>query len=378
MATLLFLMRYPLHQDDNLKRKFDGQMAAARALGHQVYFVGWDVDQLWLCGEGDRELIGDCRHAKFPAYAKTFLYIDLMNAVQTVTKRKQIDLIYMRFMPTFGNALAALAAAKKTGAKLVVEHPTYPFENGKTTSLLRMPVFAYNARIFKRIEPMIDLYTLIGEPTDGMLGGRPAMNIVNGVNVDQFAEHRPCNGIKEIHMLALASMSNWQGYDRLIKALANYAGNETVYIHMVGDEGDGSLKAWKRMSNELGVHDHMVFHGALHGNALDQIIATCDIGVGGLGLYRKAQFSSMTLKVREYMARGLPFVYAVEDPDVPDNPSFCLKLDNDDSDIDMKQIVRFARTTKENAEVPALMRSYAREKMSWEGIMRSVFEKAGI
>ena len=30
MASVLFLMRYPLERDDNLKIKFDGQMAAVR------------------------------------------------------------------------------------------------------------------------------------------------------------------------------------------------------------------------------------------------------------------------------------------------------------------------------------------------------------
>ena len=34
VASLLFLMRYPLEKGDNLKIKFDGQMAAVRAMGH--------------------------------------------------------------------------------------------------------------------------------------------------------------------------------------------------------------------------------------------------------------------------------------------------------------------------------------------------------
>ena len=31
-----FLMRYPLEKGDNLKIKFDGQMAAVRAMGHEA------------------------------------------------------------------------------------------------------------------------------------------------------------------------------------------------------------------------------------------------------------------------------------------------------------------------------------------------------
>lgn len=378
MAKVLFLMRYPLHRNDNLKLKFDGEMAAARALGHEVYYIGWNKDRLLLCSEEGQELIQTCPLARLPAYGKTVFYIDLMNALKKVILANQMDLVYMRFMPTFGNAPAAMAALKAKGGKLIVEHPTYPFENGKTTSLLRMPVFAYNAKVFGRMESMIDLYTLIGDYCDGKLNGRPAMNIVNGVDVNHYQEHKPCAGTTDIHLLALASMSHWQGYDRLILALAKDQSDERVYVHMVGDDGDGSLKAWEKLSDELGTSNQVIFHGELHGDALDEIVEKCDIGIGGLGLYRKGQLTSMTLKVREYMARGLPFVYAVDDPMVPDDARFCLKLANDDSMIDMQQIIRFAKAAKINADVPAQMRSYAREHMSWEGIMRAVFEKAGV
>ena len=40
MAAILFLMRYPLDTWDNLKNKFDGQMAAAQALGHEACCIG--------------------------------------------------------------------------------------------------------------------------------------------------------------------------------------------------------------------------------------------------------------------------------------------------------------------------------------------------
>lgn len=42
--------------------------------------------------------------------------------------------------------------------------------------------------------------------------------------------------------------------------------------------------------------------------------------------HRKGQYRSMTLKLREYMARGLPFVYAVDDPSLPEDPAVCLRL----------------------------------------------------
>lgn len=371
-------MRYPLDGWDNLKNKFDGQMAAAEALGHEAYYIGWNQTGMWLCHGGERTLLKRCRLSGMPAYAKTLLYVDLMDALRAAVQKRRFDLIYMRFMPVFHNAPKSLRLAKARGAKLVLEHPTYPFSNGKTTSLLRRPVFAYNERVFGRIEPLIDLYTLIGEPCEGSLNGVPAMNILNGVDVAQLALHEPRAGQEDIGLLALASMSRWQGYDRLIEALARYTGEERVIIHMVGGEGDGSLAQWRRLAQELGVGERVVFHGELFGEALDRVASQCDIGVGGLGLYRKGQYRSMTLKLREYMARGLPFVYAVDDPSVPDEPRFCLRLSNDDAPLSMEEIVSFARRAKEDAEAPRDMRAYAQAHMSWSGVLGRVFERVGI
>ena len=46
VASVLFLMRYPLEKGDNLKIKFDGQMAAVRAMGHEARLIGWDREGL--------------------------------------------------------------------------------------------------------------------------------------------------------------------------------------------------------------------------------------------------------------------------------------------------------------------------------------------
>lgn len=376
MAKLLFLMKYPLAAHDNLKTKFDGQMAAARALGHEVRYLGWDRQGVWLCGEAGRTLLRKSFCVDLPGYSHTLLFADLMKGLKQAVAQERFDLVYMRYMPTFGGAAEALAAAKRSGAKLILEHPTYPFENGKKTNLLRKPVFWYSNRVFARIIPMIDLYTLIGDPNEGSLDGRPAMNIYNGVDADQFPLHQPRPEEERVHMLALASMSYWQGYDRLLNAMAQYGGD--AVLHMAGTEGDGSLAAWKQLAETLGLHDRVIFEGEAYGEKLNALAARCDVGIGGLGLYRKHQMCSMTLKLREYMARGLPFVYAVDDPDVPTEPRFCLRVPNDDSLPDMAAIEAFARSAMQDSEAPALMRAYAKEHMSWTGILKPVLERVGI
>jgi len=44
----------------------------------------------------------------------------------------------------------------------------------------------------------------------------------------------------------------------------------------------------------------------------------------------------------------------------------------------MAQIVAFAQNAKCDASVPAQMRAYAREHMSWQGVLKTILEKVEI
>lgn len=378
MARVLFLMRYPMHEPDNLTAKFDGQMAAMRELGHEVYFIGWDKQAMWLCGGETPICLIKTRLSNVPTYYHTLCYRNLMTAWMRAMKIMRFDAVYIRYLQTFDNAVRAIKMAHQQGSKVIVEHPTYPFSNGKTSSWIRKPIFRYTGYIFERMQPYIDAYALIGEDAGGSLSGIPAINIVNGVDADAYPLHVARQNATDLHLIGVASMSHWQGYDRLIRSLSAYEGEMDIHLHLVGGDGDGSLPVWQALAQSEGLADRVHFHGEMHGKALDDLFAICDIGVGGLGLYRKNQFQSMTLKLREYMARGLPFVYAVDDPSIPDPSPFCMRVSNDERIFAMESIVDFAVQAKENKEIQSQMRAYAKAHLSWTPSMRKVLEMVGI
>ncbi|MDD3213063.1 MAG: glycosyltransferase, partial [Eubacteriales bacterium] len=319
MPTILFLMKYPLHRQENLKAKFDGQLAAARALGWDTYCIGWDERGMSLIGSGTSVFLRRNRFARMRGYDHTLIFPDLMAAARKAMRTIHVDVLYLRYMPTFAGAVKTIRQLKAQGGKLILEYPTYPKEAENSRFFLRRQVFRYTDSVLAKINPMVDLYTLIGAPCGGTLEGRPAMNIVNGVNVTALPPHTPNPGGTAVRLLALASMSGWHGYDRILRSLAAYQGDADVRIEFVGGEGDGSLAKWRALSGELGLADRVTFHGALYGDALNAAVASCDVGVGSLGMYRYGLAQGMTLKLREYMARGLPFVTAVDDPALPND-----------------------------------------------------------
>ena len=88
MAAILFLMRYPLDGLDNLRNKFDGQMAAMEAMGHEAYCIGWSRSGMYLCRGQERTLLKKCPLTRMPGYSKTVLYIDLMDALKNAPADK--------------------------------------------------------------------------------------------------------------------------------------------------------------------------------------------------------------------------------------------------------------------------------------------------
>jgi glycosyltransferase involved in cell wall biosynthesis len=373
MPAILFMMKYPLQQRDNLQAKFNGQMDAARALGWDAYCIGWDRCGMYLLGDGTKTLLRKNNLTGIRGYDHTKIFTDLMKAAGEAMGRVPIDVVYLRYMPTFRGAVKTVKQLKKNGGKLVVEYPTWPTASENSRFFFRRQVFRYTDRVMETICPMVNLYTVIGEDCGGSLYGRPAMNIINGVGT--LPRHTPRTGAQDVRLLALASMSGWHGYDRIIRSLAAYKGGKDVRIEFVGGDGDGSLTKWKALADELGLADRITFHGPCYGDTLEAIIAQCDLGVGSLGMFRYGLQRGMTLKTREFMARGLPFIAAVDDPAIPDNHQFFLKVPNDETPIDMAEVISFAEAVKEDSKLPDMMRTYTEDAMSWRSVMAKILER---
>ena len=75
------------------------------------------------------------------------------------------------------------------------------------------------------------------------------------------------------------------------------------------------------------------------------------------------------------MARGLPFIYAHDDPHMSEEMAWCLKVPNDDTLINMNDVDSFVQRTKGIDGLSGEMREYAKTNMSWESQFEKVFQK---
>lgn len=374
---LLYIVRYPDGENFNLKGKFDGQLKAFENLGLDVYHLVFDRAYFYLVHKGERQRVSAAT-TRMPMYFHTKVYYDMYRAVMKAADLVDFDYVYWRWAPAWKSAWRAARKLHDKGIRILYEIPTFVKSGEKPMNLLRKAFSVYSDFWESRLTRYLDLVVLIftGDTTMDTLYGKPVAVIDNGIDVDAIPVRRPRGHDDEVHILALASMSYWHGYDRLIRSLHGYTGDRKVVLHMVGGNDGGMLPAWQKLAAELQVEDRVVFHGKMYGEALDEMFDLCDVGTNALAQFRKNLSATSELKVREYTARGLPFLCSVEDPALAHaGEPFWLTVANDDSVPDMEQIVEFALKMRADRDHPARMRAYAGKYMTWESQYAPIFKK---
>jgi hypothetical protein len=108
------------------------------------------------------------------------------------------------------------------------------------------------------------------------------------------------------------------------------------------------------------------FLGRLKGNELDRKLEGWDVGICSLALHRNQMKDACPLKSRLYMSRGLPMVYAYNDPDLDGSEVFALKISNSDHNIieNWNAIHRFALSVKQDRFMRGRAVQFAEKNLS--------------
>lgn len=370
---LLYITRYSLDQEFNLKKKFDGQLSAFRKLGFDVYFIGFDREHLYLIHDDDKTVYGNT-HFWIPSYLHTQFYNDLHKVAIKAIKEIGIDIVYWRSAPLFGSSYRVAKAIKENGAKLIVEIPTFPPNQENNFTGIRKAFSVYSNHYAPKFQDLVDYYTVIGEDAGGEYKDKPAINIENGIDISDLPTRNPQTHDNEIHILAVSAMRYWHGYDRLINSIADYQGEYRIVLHLVGGLDGECAQQWKQLAEQRGVTDNVVFHGYLYGSDLDELADLCDLGCASLRRNDYAHVSE--LKTREYTGRGFPFILALEDKTFENSEKqFWYLVPNDNSIPDMNGIVDFVLQMREDKEMIPYMRHFAEENLTWETQYRKLFDE---
>lgn len=282
-----------------------------------------------------------------------------------------VDVIYIRYQLSDYPFIAAIRRWKKENPKrnIILEIPMFPYI-GELEAISNKLTLSRDRIYSKYIHKYID--RIVTFTSHEEILGVETIPMVNGIEVEKIVEKKYIKNENAINIIAVALVNFSHGYDRLIEGISNYyklpGEKYNIVFHLIGD-GD-VLPKLKQLVRERQIEDHVVFYGFKSGNELDHLYDIADIGVDVLGGHRKGDIWFGTLKSREYMSKGLPFITEYSLPrELDPIKQYVLEVPNDDSPIVIDDIIDFYNSfDKQN--VVSNMREFAKKYCDVSVVMK--------
>jgi len=367
----LFIVFHGFAAHNGISKKIFYQCDALRRCGAELRLcsleVGADGSHRRIL---DGETLENFGHGLRAKLKKRFSY----RSVTDYIRREGVRFLYVRFDHNANPALIRwFAHLKKLGVRIVMEIPTFPYDpeyaraSRKTKLVLSVDKCFRNAlaRQVDRIVTFSQYDTIFGRPTIRISNGIDFAHIPLKTNVNDTSN--------TVHLLGVADIHFWHGFDRLVRGLADYYRNNPeykVYFHIVGPlSGERERAGILPVVRDNHLEPYVLLHGPLHGDELDAMFEKADFAIGSLGRHRSGITYIKTLKNREYAARGFAFTYSETDDDF-DHMPYVWKVAPDESPVDIQGLIDFRKTLK---MTPAEIRESVCP-LSWKAQMQKVID----
>jgi glycosyltransferase involved in cell wall biosynthesis len=202
----------------------------------------------------------------------------------------------------------------------------------------------------------------------GLGNAAKTVHIGNGIDVAAIEPRAsaPAWPAPVLKLVAVATVSKWHGYDRLLRAIQRFCQRDerSFDIRLVVAGEGPALDGLRALATSLGLDDRVVFAGTVTGAPLHELYAQSHLAVSSLALHRIGLSTASVLKAREYCAVGIPFIASGHDPDFPAGLPFRFVVRADEGVDDV--IAAFEAFAGMAQRIDrAAMRQYAFDHLDW-------------
>lgn len=260
--------------------------------------------------------------------------------------------------------------------KIIFEIPTYPYfkeqvstSNNKILTTCKLLV---ELIFYPLIYNMVDIVPIILSNNKKKTFKKNFL-IRNGIDKEKYSKTYQIMKSNPFRFIGVGTLYSYHGYDRLIKSIALYNGDKRIEFNIIGD--GPAITELKNLVRNLNLENSVYFLGRIEGPELDNLLMKSNIGVGSLTLFRRGANIDTTLKMVDYLCRGLPTITSgLYEDDKSDN-KIIYKVSNDLEMIDIDKVLSFYEsldaTTVKNSQNEYL------EYYSWENILDSILLQIG-
>lgn len=342
---ILYLIDQDIHSGNTsgIIHKIKGKVDLWESLGHRVQILSLYSFKLY---NTNLEIIDETKSFQMNKHSKIRTLLRLLKSSFFLYKYLDLfefDFIYMRtrlYMPFTVRAL------KKH--KIVMELNSDDIEEWKCNNKAIWIANNLTRHIFYRLA---SAYVSVShELTDRYQGfKRRTLTIGNGISTKDYIFTEQTNNARPQICFVGSPGFKWHGIDK-IEAFATKC--PEFDFHFIGDDGYnfGNRK----------------YYGYLDKAEVNEIVAKCDVAFSTMSLHVKNMEEASPLKSRQYLALGVPFIYAYEDTDLSGDEEFTLKLSNRELNIESstEEIRTFVWKCFKDIELRKKARNFAEVRLN--------------
>lgn len=301
---------------------------------------------------------------KLPIIRKIVKRRIIADSIKIILKKeKDVNFVYFRYIAA---ELYLLRLIRMYRGMFVLEHQTMEFPEyiSKKLFVPALLEYIFGRKVRRCAAALIGVTDEITKyEVDVCSSSINSITISNGIDIDMVPlRNVPSYSTHTLNMLFVGNVSIWHGLDRLIYGIKNYNGPVNLMVYIAG--GGSALSSLIRLVKELELEKKVKFLGKRTGKELDVLFDQATIAIGSLGVHRKNLKQAATLKVREYCARGVPFILSEFDVDICKDDfmkPYYLKIDANDSPVNINDIIEFANNVVKIHNHNTNMRNWASE-----------------
>lgn len=307
---IAYLARADLNKGSGVIKKITRQLLAWQKAGHEVrlFALTKKTQRLWEGLQG------------FPLEFFEFNnYFDLL--LQSIKTQAAIlnwspDLIYWRYSSYY----PGLTKLIKTIPTVTEINSNYDIEYRKINRLGYILHKLTKEFAFKNSTAFVVLTQELGEWVS--IYHKPVLILGDSIDLNAIPQFRSSHN-DQPHLVCVATRPfPWIALDKIILLAEKFPNWQ---INLVGI-GPDSIRVRNFPKN-------VKLHGFLDKNQYQIVMQQSDIAIGTLGLHRIGLSQMAPLKLREYLAYGLPSIIAYKDTDFPEKVPFLLQIPNTENNI---------------------------------------------
>ena len=222
---ILFLTYHGFEEASGISKKMLAQIKGLRQNGHEVHLCYYDIA---ADGSRCRYVDGKVIHNYGRGRLATLLQRMDYRCINDYCREHAIQLVYVRcFMNASPFNIRLFKRLQADDIKSVMEVPTYPYDGEFATLPLKYRIEHIFDKMFRcKLASYMDAIVTFTDEQE--IFGQRTICISNGVDFDSIPLHKPIAVTNEIHLIGVAEVHPWHGFDRLIKGLGEYYRQQPV------------------------------------------------------------------------------------------------------------------------------------------------------